>query len=272
MMADHLAGEAPGSVPASSTCLIELVFPGATNHHGTLFGGAGFALMDRAAFISAARHGRVPFVTASCERVDFHAPAHVGQLVELTAKVTRAGRKSLTVDVEMIAEDLIGGDRHLCTRGSFSMVATPEGATPDWRLPPLGEALENPGPGLVMSDVVFADQANSYGRMFGGEALAQMTKAAFVAATRYGRRMTVLASSERIDFAAPVPVGAIIDAVAKVVRAGRSSMLVDVELWSEALLTGERSRTAAGRFVMVAVDGRGRPAPIIPIDLPGKVS
>ena len=41
--------QTPGFSPASSTCLIDLVFPGDTNHHGTLFGGAGFALMDRIA-------------------------------------------------------------------------------------------------------------------------------------------------------------------------------------------------------------------------------
>ena len=60
------------------TCLIDIVFPGATNHHGTLFGGAGFALMDRLAFIAATRHGLVPFVTASCDRIDVKAPATVG--------------------------------------------------------------------------------------------------------------------------------------------------------------------------------------------------
>ena len=61
---------APGVLPAQ-TRLIDLVFPSDANHHGTLFGGAGFALMDRIAFIAATRHGRVPFVTASCDRIDF---------------------------------------------------------------------------------------------------------------------------------------------------------------------------------------------------------
>lgn len=252
----------PGAIPASPTMLVDLVFPGDTNHHGTLFGGAGLAHMDRIAFIAATRHGRVPFVTASVDRVDFQAPARVGELVELVARVARVGRKSLTVEVEMVAENLLSGERRLCTRGSFSMVAVPEGKAPDWRLPPMAEAVEQTGHGLRTSDIVFADQANSAGRLFGGEALAAMTKAAFVAATRHGRRITVLAASERVDFCAPVPVGSIVDVVAAVVGVGRTSMTVAVELWSEDLVSGARMLTASGRFVMVAVDGEDRPVPV----------
>ena len=250
---------APGDTPAQ-TRLIDLVFPGDTNHHGTLFGGAGFALMDRIAFIAATRHGRVPFVTASCDRIDFRAPARIGQLVELVARPVRAGRRSLTVEVEMVAEDLIGGARHLCTRGSFAMVAMPEGKTPDWRLPAIpAEAPESGGGELRMTDIVFSDQANSFGKMFGGDALAAMTKAAFVVASRRSRTITVLASSRRIDFKHPIAVGSIIDVIAKIVQTGRSSMTVAVELWSETLLEGSRQLTARGEFVMVSVDPDGRP-------------
>ncbi|ANH04037.1 acyl-CoA thioesterase [Shinella sp. HZN7] len=253
----------PGAIPAPPSRLIALVFPGDTNHHGTLFGGAGLALMDRIAFIAATRHGRVPFVTASVDRVDFQAPARVGELVELVARVTRVGRKSMTVEVEMVAEGLVSGERRLCTRGSFSMVAVPPPhAAPGWCLPPVAAVREEAGLGPCASDIVFADQANSFGRMFGGEALAAMTRAAFVAATRHGRRITVLAASERVDFRAPVAVGAIVDTVATVVRVGRTSMTVAVELWSEDLMSGARACTAKGRFVMVAVDGRDRPVPV----------
>lgn len=252
----------PGAIPASSSRLVDLVFPGDTNHHGTLFGGAGLARMDRIAFIAATRHGRVPFVTASVDRVDFQAPARVGELVELVARVTRVGGKSLTVEVEMVAEGLVSGERRLCTRGSFSMVAVPENPAPGWRLASLAQAAEETGHGTCAGDIVFADQANSFGRLFGGEALAAMTKAAFVAATRHGRRITVLAASERIDFRAPVAVGSIVDTVATVAHVGRTSMTVAVELWSEDLMSGARALTASGRFIMVAVDRKDRPVPV----------
>lgn len=262
MMGDSNIEMAPGETPAPAT-LIDIVFPGDTNHHGTLFGGAGLALMDRIAFIVASRHGRVPFVTASCDRVDFRAPARIGHIVSFTGRPVRVGRRSMVVEVDMIAEDLTEGTSNLCTRGQFTMVAMPEGKDPGWSLPALGgtaiRAAKDDAVRIV--DIVFPDQANSFGAMFGGDALAQMTKAAFVAATRASRKTTVLASCQRIDFKHRITVGSIIEVVARIVRTGRSSTTIEVELWSEDLMAAEQTLTARGVFVMVAVDRDNRPTP-----------
>ncbi|WP_246704268.1 acyl-CoA thioesterase [Rhizobium sp. P38BS-XIX] len=246
------------------TSLIDIVFPGDTNHHGTLFGGTGLALMDRVAFIAATRFGRAPFVTASCERIDFRQPARIGHIVEFTARPVKAGRRSLKVEVEMVAETIVGRQRHICTRGIFHMVATPEGANAaSYALPALVPAeIPETTDTVAMVDIVFPDQANSVGRMFGGEAIAYMTKAAFVAATRYSGKLVVLASSERIDFARAIEIGEIVEAEARVERVGNSSMSIETKLWSENLLTGERHITATGHFTMVAVDMDHRPVPV----------
>lgn len=245
----------------STTRLIDIVFPGDTNHHGTLFGGTGLALMDRVAFIAATRFGRVPFVTASCERIDFRQPARIGNIVEFTARPVKAGRRSLTVEVEMVAETIIGRQRHTCTRGIFHMVAIPE--VEDAAIYALPRLLHEEAPDtsdrVAMVEIVFPDQANSIGRMFGGEAIAYMTKAAFIAASRHSGKLLVLASSERIDFARAIEVGEIVEAEARVGRIGRSSMSIETKLWSENLLTGERHITATGHFTMVAVDNDHRP-------------
>lgn len=247
-----------------TTRLVDIVFPGDTNHHGTLFGGTGLALMDRVAFIAATRFGRAPFVTASCERIDFKQPARIGHIVEFTAIPIKAGRRSLTVEVEMAAETIVGRKRHTCTRGIFHMVAIPEGEdAARYALPELLPAEEpEPSEAVTMVDIVFPDQANSVGRMFGGEAIAYMTKAAFVAASRHSGKLVVLASSERIDFARAIEIGEIVEAEAHVERVGRSSMSIETKLWSENLLTGERHVTATGRFSMVAVDKDHRPVPV----------
>jgi acyl-CoA hydrolase len=249
---------------ALATSLIDIVFPGDTNHHGTLFGGAGLALMDRVAFIAATRFGRVPFVTASCERIDFKQPARVGQIVEFSAIPIRAGRRSLTVEVDMFAETVVGHQRHACTRGIFNMVAIPEGQGAGGFFLPELLPMETPHSmaGVKMVDIVFPDQANSVGRMFGGEAISFMTKAAFVEASRYSGKLVVLASSERVDFARPIEIGEIVEAEARIERVGRTSMLVETKLWSENLLTGERSITATGCFNMVAIGEDNRPISI----------
>ena len=103
--------------------LVEMVFPDRTNHYGTLFGGQALALMDKAAFVVASRYARRAVVTASSERVDFHVPVREGQLVELVASVIATGRTSMTVEVDLYAEDLLTGDRQLATRGRFVLVA-----------------------------------------------------------------------------------------------------------------------------------------------------
>ena len=118
-----------GSGPRE-TRIVEMVFPNQTNHYGTLFGGDALRLMDMAAFVTASRHARKPVVTASSERIDFHVPVRQGQLAEVVGRVLSTGRTSLTVEVELWAEDLLSGKRELCTKGSFVLVAVDEHGRP----------------------------------------------------------------------------------------------------------------------------------------------
>ena len=103
--------------------LMEMVFPGQANHYGTLFGGQALALMDKAAFMVASRYARLPVVTVSTEKIDFHAPVKQGQLVELVSRLVQTGRTSMTVEVEVYGEDLLTGERTLSTRGRIVLVA-----------------------------------------------------------------------------------------------------------------------------------------------------
>jgi acyl-CoA hydrolase len=118
------------STRPQETRIVEMVFPNQTNHYGTLFGGDALRLMDMAAFVTASRHARRPVVTASSERIDFHVPVRQGQLAEVLGRVTSTGRTSLTVEVELWAEDLLTGKRELCTKGNFVLVAVDERGRP----------------------------------------------------------------------------------------------------------------------------------------------
>lgn len=119
---NHETQRVPAGV-VTETRMVEIVFPNQTNHYGTLFGGQALAWMDRAAFVVASRYARRTVVTASSERCDFHVPIRQGQLVELCARVTSTGRTSIHVEVDVIAEDPLSGDRQLSTRGRFVLVA-----------------------------------------------------------------------------------------------------------------------------------------------------
>ncbi|OZB19135.1 MAG: acyl-CoA thioesterase [Hyphomonas sp. 34-62-18] len=112
------------------TRFVEMVFPGEANHYGTLFGGNALSLMGKAAFVAATRCARCPVVMATSDKIEFHVPVRVGELVELTARVERIGRSSMTVAVDLVAEALVSGERRLAVRGAFEMVAVDEAGRP----------------------------------------------------------------------------------------------------------------------------------------------
>lgn len=117
-------------------------------------------------------------------------------------------------------------------------------------------------------EMVFPNQTNHYGTLFGGHALRLMDMAAFVTASRYARCAVVTASSERVDFDVPVREGQLAEVVGRVVKTGRTSMDVEVELWAEELRSGRRELCTKGRFVLVAVDENGRPTPLPSVNHP----
>ncbi|WP_417783966.1 acyl-CoA thioesterase [Terasakiella pusilla] len=246
------------------THLIDIVFPGDTNHHGTLFGGKALSEMDKVAFVVASRFGQRHFVTASCERLDFEGPASCGQIIDYVGRIVSAGKRSARIQVDMYAEDLLLPRRVRCTSGVFNMVATEKdrGNLPEFTPVEVTEdPLEKPAE-CQFVEMVFADQANHYGNLFGGHALNMMGKAAFITATRYARKVFVMASSLRNDFTAKAYVGELVELTGKVIKTGRTSLTVSVVMEAENLLTGERRLCAKSDFVMVAVDEEGRPVSI----------
>ena len=119
-----------GSFAPADTRLIEMIFPEQANHYGTLFGGNALSLMGKAAFVAATRRARKPIVMARSEKIEFHVPVRVGDMVELRARVVRVGRSSMTVIVDVISEGLLSGDRRLAVQGSFEMVAVDQNGKP----------------------------------------------------------------------------------------------------------------------------------------------
>lgn len=121
---------------------------------------------------------------------------------------------------------------------------------------------------VYITDIVLPNQTNNHGTMFGGEVLALMDKAAGIAGLRFCRKPVVTASTERIDFRTPIHAGEIIEATAKVIYIGRTSLIVRIHIYAEHPLIGERRVCTTGYFSMVAVDADGRPVPVPGLLLP----
>jgi acyl-CoA hydrolase len=117
-------------VKASETRTAKVVAPGTTNSYNTLSGGTLLGWMDEIAAISASRFSRYPVVTASLDRIDFKHPIPAGSIVELVANVTRLGRTSLQVIVDVYVEHLHTTDRLHAVTGLFTMVAIDDDKRP----------------------------------------------------------------------------------------------------------------------------------------------
>jgi len=100
---------AASSAGSGAMVIVDMVWPDQSNHHGTLFGGAALSMLDRLAFMLGSKALRGSVVTASVGSLNFAAPAPAGHLVECRGSVVRRGRRSVTVDTRLVAEDLLSG-------------------------------------------------------------------------------------------------------------------------------------------------------------------
>jgi len=116
---------------------------------------------------------------------------------------------------------------------------------------------------------------NAYGTIFGGVILSNIDLASAVEARKLGPHRFVTKAMHEVEFHEPVFVGDLVDFYTETVRVGRTSVTVKVsveaERWHPTQAPasgsghGERVKVTEAEVVLVAVDDRGRPAPIRPV-------
>jgi acyl-CoA hydrolase len=126
----------PHTPAASRVETAQLVLPGLTNVHGTIFGGILMQWIDIAAGIASARHAGGAVVTASMDRLHFLHPVHLGEVVILQAQVNFAARTSMEVGVRVLAENPVTFERRQTTRAYLTFVAVDGEGSPR-PVPPL---------------------------------------------------------------------------------------------------------------------------------------
>jgi uncharacterized protein (TIGR00369 family) len=100
-------------VKESSVTMSQYMTPQDVNRAGNVHGGVVMKLVDTAGAIVAVRHVRANVVTASIDRLDFHCPVFVGDLITLKASLNLVGRSSMEVGVRVDSENLTTGEiRH----------------------------------------------------------------------------------------------------------------------------------------------------------------
>ena len=121
---------------------------------------------------------------------------------------------------------------------------------------------------LVLKVIPMPADSNANGDIFGGWVMAQVDLAGSVIPARYTQgRMATVAVNEFI-FKQPVRVGDILTFFSKLVRIGRTSITVKVEVYAERFSSqGQYVKVTEASVTYVAIDDQGRPRPI-PVQAP----
>ena len=103
----------PRTPRQSEAILADLMMPHQANglRHSSVFGGVIMSLVDRCAALSAIRHCGGQATTLSIDKVLFKQPIRIGELVEMRGRVVHVGRTSMSVAVDVFAENVATGTR-----------------------------------------------------------------------------------------------------------------------------------------------------------------
>lgn len=114
------------SVNSSRTTITELMIPSFANFSGKVHGGTLLSLMDKVAYVCAAKHSGAYCVTVSVDGVEFREPVEVGELVSLAASINYVGNSSMIVGIRVESLKPKTGEVKHTNSCYFTMVAKNE--------------------------------------------------------------------------------------------------------------------------------------------------
>ncbi len=133
-------GKFPGE---SLTVMTEIVLPNDTNALNNLRGGRILHWMDIASAIAAGKHSNAVVVTASVDNVSFENPIKIGDVVTITAKVTRVFNTSLETHISVWAKNLPSQTRYKCNEAFYTFLALDSNGRPRKVTPLIPESDED---------------------------------------------------------------------------------------------------------------------------------
>jgi acyl-CoA hydrolase len=116
-----------------------------------------------------------------------------------------------------------------------------------------------------MVQVVLPNDANPLGFILGGTVMHLIDIAGAIASLRHTRTAVVTAAVDGLQFLHPIKVGDLIILKARVTCAFTTSLEVQVDVFSEETLTGNRLQTSRAYLTFVAVSSDGTRLPIPPL-------
>ncbi|MBO6538262.1 MAG: acyl-CoA thioesterase [Rhizobiaceae bacterium] len=121
---------------------------------------------------------------------------------------------------------------------------------------------ETPIGDLTLRTLAMPADANAAGDIFGGWVMAQMDLACGIRAAERAKGRVVTAAVKEMSFAKAMKVGDTLGVYISITRIGRTSMTLRVEAWAQRYLSDLMERVTHADFIMVALDGNGKPKEI----------
>jgi len=119
------------TLPAEQPTTRVLAMPADTNASGDIFGGWIMSQVDIAGSVVAHREANGRVVTVAVNEFQFHEPVYVGDLISCYASISRVGKTSIAVQVDVYAER--NRDDSVCvqvTQAQLTYVAVDENGRP----------------------------------------------------------------------------------------------------------------------------------------------
>ncbi|WP_239024326.1 acyl-CoA thioesterase [Ramlibacter humi] len=123
---------APATPPSDKELVLKVIpMPADTNGNGDIFGGWVMAQVDLAGSVIPARYVNGRMATVAVNEFIFKQPVRVGDILSFYGSVTRIGRTSITVQVEVFAERFRAQGRFVkVTEASLTYVAIDDQGRP----------------------------------------------------------------------------------------------------------------------------------------------
>ena len=113
--------------------------------------------------------------------------------------------------------------------------------------------------------VVLPNDSNPLGFILGGTVMHLIDITGAIACHRHTNTLALTASVDSLDFIHPIKVGDLIILKSRVTCVFKTSLEVEVEVFSEAIKTGERKLTSKAYLTFVSLDDNGKPAAVPPL-------
>ncbi len=113
--------------------------------------------------------------------------------------------------------------------------------------------------------VVLPNDSNPLGFILGGTVMHLIDITGAIACHRHTNTLALTAGVDSLDFIHPIKVGDLIILKSRVTCAFKTSLEVEVEVFSETIQTGERKLTSRAYLTFVSLDKDGKPTEVPPL-------